>query len=138
VDDFRYSRSVLTWLIVQIVSSAVNSVWVESSISARNAIASIFISAAVSVVQVLLTSSLLWKIKPKHRFTGIAAGAGFAFFIPIGLYLLIGPLSWIADVFTFILWMLLRCSFSILIVGTVGGAWLGYMRTKLPSTMHRL
>lgn len=127
----KYSRSVVTWLIIQIASSAVNSVWVESSISTKNVIASIFISAATSVAQVLLTSSLLWKIRLKHRATNMAAGAGLAFVIPVGIYFLIGPLSWVADVFAFILWMLLRCSFSILIVGMIGGAWLGSVRAKL-------
>lgn len=126
-----YSRAVFIWLILQILSSAVNSIWVEFAISPKNVIASIFISALVSVAQVLLTASLLWKFRLKHGATNIAAGAGLAFFIPVGIYFLIGPLSWVADVFAFILWMLLRCSFSILIVGMIGGACLGFVRSRI-------
>src|SRR5215467_6455596 len=126
-----YSQAVLTWLVIQIASSMVNSVWAEWSISVKNVAASIFISTLMAVVQVRLTASLLWKMKPKHRITSIVAGAGLGFVIPILLYLLIGPLSWIADFGAFILWMLLRCSFSILVVGLIGGAGLGYVRSKV-------
>lgn len=126
-----YSRAVFIWLILQILSSAVNSIWVEFTISPKNVIASIFISALVSAIQVLLTASLLWRMKPKHRATSVIAGAGIGFAIPMALYLLIGPLSWISDFFAFISWMLLRCSFSLLIVGMIGGACLGYARSRI-------
>ncbi len=128
-----FHRAARNWLVVQVVICTVNSVLLLRP-TAMGVIYLILATGAISALQVMLTSAVLWRSRIRGNATSMLCGALVGLGVPIGMAFLIAVLSWLSwfsSFATLVGWAIVGCAFCLFGGGLVGGAWLGRVRWTL-------
>lgn len=134
-----FLRAVGIWLLIEVVSDAINALVVQSERKTEGLAFLLWIGAGgLTLIQVLSASALIWCLKLRSRILSVLVGAAAGFLMPIVLFLLMAlivslfslePGGGVRAYFEALAWVEVFCIVSLLGAGLLGGAWVGLVRS---------
>ena len=133
-----FLRAVGIWLLIEVVSDAINALVVQSERKTEGLAFLLWIGAGgLTLIQVLSASALIWCLKLRSRILSVLVGAAAGFLMPIVLFLLMALIVSLFNLepggvrayFEALAWVEVFCIVSLLGAGLLGGAWVGLVRS---------